>query len=252
MKLFIAGRAGTRVCDWKSYALLRDNVQHFLEQGEPSWRFPALHALERAVDHGALTVDASRLRGEVLRAWGALWKIHVEDAAISPRTRSILTGNAEMPESRGTVAARHAGWDLPLLADAQTPIPRAASRFIRTVLTLTETAVDGDTLEIRCVNPGARRECARPVAGGRPERVLVAVRKRLLGAVASVGLLVASCGTASLANPRAPVLDRPPVDQVTQAPSTEKEAETPRLVAPPPAYGNKIVLAAEHGSGAES
>lgn len=252
MKLFIAGRAGTRVCDWKSYALLRDNVQHFLEQGEPSWRFPALHALERAVDHGVLTVDASRLRGEVLRAWCALWKIHVDDAAISLRTRSILTGNAEIPESRGTVAARHAGWDLPVVADAQTPIPRAARHFIQTVLTLTETAVDGDTVEVRCVKPGARRECAKPVADGKPERVLGALRKRLLGAVAGVGVVLASCGTASLQNPRAPLLDRPAVDKVTQAPSTDEETETPRVVAPPPAYGNKIVLAVEHESGAES
>lgn len=251
MKLFITGRAGTRICDWESYALLRDNVQHFLEQGEPSWRFPALHGLERAVDEGALTVDASRLRGEVLRAWCTLWKIRVDGAAISLRTRAILTGNAELPSSRGTLAAHHAGWELPLEADAETPIPRAARRFIQTVLALTDTAVDGDTLEVRCVKPEGRRECPKP--GPRaPKSVLVSLKARLLGAVATIGLLLASCGTASLERPRAPVLDRPPAAHVTKAPTADEGAEQAPLVAPPPAYGNKIVQLATHEPGVGS
>lgn len=35
MKLMITTRNGVRICDWEGYALLRDNVQHCLEQGQP-------------------------------------------------------------------------------------------------------------------------------------------------------------------------------------------------------------------------
>jgi hypothetical protein len=36
VKLLIVGRAGSRACDWSGYALLCDNVQHFIEGGEPT------------------------------------------------------------------------------------------------------------------------------------------------------------------------------------------------------------------------
>jgi hypothetical protein len=139
------------MCDWESYALLRDNVQHFLEGGEPSVRFPALHAIERAVDNGQETIDAARLRGEVLLAWCSLWNIELEHAAISLRTRAFLTGGAPQAEVRGTLSARSAGWPLPLRGRPQAPIPGVAWRFILTVLTLTETAVDGDTIDVCCI-----------------------------------------------------------------------------------------------------
>lgn len=175
MKIVLVGKTGTRVFDWGSYALLRDNVQHFIEQGEPSERFEALHGIERAVDEGRHYVDASRLRGEVLRAWCALWKIRLESAAISLRTRAILTGNTDLPSARGTLSARAAGWNLPIAGATDAPVPRAARRFIQAVLVLTDTAVDGDMLEVRCVGEGPRftrrgllappgTPCSNPVA----------------------------------------------------------------------------------------
>lgn len=66
MKLQMIGCGGERTCDWRSYALLRDNVLHYVESGVRSGRFRALHALARAVDSGACTVDAVRLRHETL------------------------------------------------------------------------------------------------------------------------------------------------------------------------------------------
>ncbi len=30
MRLMFKSRAGAKICDWESYAVLRDNVQHFL------------------------------------------------------------------------------------------------------------------------------------------------------------------------------------------------------------------------------
>jgi hypothetical protein len=171
VKLFITSKTGTRICAWHSYALLRDNVQHYLERGEPDGRFPALHGIECAVDNGQHLIDASRLRGEVLRAWSALWKMKLERAAISLRTRALLTGNSHLPAIRGTVAAQQAGWELPVQGSDETPIPRAAQEFIRTVLLLTDTAVDGDMLEVRCATPSSRvaesRATARPISENR-------------------------------------------------------------------------------------
>ena len=166
MKLFITSKTTTRVCTWHSFALLRDNVQYYLEGGGPDGRFPALHGIERAVDDGRYYVDASRLRGEILRAWCALWETKLVAAAISLRTRALLTGSAEVPLSRGTLPARQAGWDLPVHASDETPVPQAAREFIRAVLVLTDTAVDGDLLEVRCVDPSRRRGPERSAAHG--------------------------------------------------------------------------------------
>jgi len=170
MKIVLVGKSATRVCDWRSYALLRDNVQHFIENGEPSERFQALHGIERAIDVGAYHVDAARLRGEVLRAWCALWKVRLDSAAISLRTRAILTGNTDLPLARGTLPARAAGWSLPI-SGTDAPIPRAARRFIVGVLVLTDAAVDGDVLEVRCVGEGprfTRRGLLAPPGASRP------------------------------------------------------------------------------------
>jgi hypothetical protein len=151
MKLVLETRSGSRMCDWESFAFLRDNVQHFLEQGLPQERFCALHALERAVDEGACRVDASRLRGEVLRAWSALWPKTYGEAAVSPRTRAILMDAPGAPSNTPTVAARQTDWNLPLSAPPELPIPKAAASFLNAVLTLTSKAQDGDWLEVRRV-----------------------------------------------------------------------------------------------------
>jgi len=160
MKLLLIGRAGARTCEWSGYALLRDNVQHFIEDGEPSERFASLHALEKAVDQGGTVVDAACLRGEVLRAWYALSLIPLELAAVSIRTRAILTGSAHVPPARGTVLAEQVGWELPASAGGPDAVADAASRFVATVLELTEQAVDGDELEVRREGPPPR--FARP------------------------------------------------------------------------------------------
>jgi hypothetical protein len=165
MKLLLSGRAGSRACDWSSYALLRDNVQHFVEHGGPNEHFSALHGIEGAVDDGRCAVDAARLRGEVLRAWYALWAVPPQDAAVSLRTRAILTKSVDEPTVQGTVQARRAGWELPVEARGKAPLPVLAERFVTAVLALTESAVDGEVLLIERAGPpphfrramGARR-----------------------------------------------------------------------------------------------
>jgi hypothetical protein len=153
MKLLLSGRAGSCACDWSSYALLRDNVQHFVERGEPNEHFSALHGIEGAVDDGRCAVEGARLRGEVLRAWYALWAVPLEDAAVSLRTRAILTKSVDTPSVRGTVQARQAGWELPVEARVKAPLPMLAKPFVAAVLALTESAVDGEVLLIERAGP---------------------------------------------------------------------------------------------------
>jgi hypothetical protein len=150
MKLIVKGVKGKRVFDWGGYALVRDNVQHFIEYGRPNGRFPELHGIEGAVDGGSYVADASRLRGEALRATAALAAIPLTEAALTSRTRAIMIGSHRAPQTRPSIEARSAGWDLPVaLGSAAARIPAAAAPFIEAVLSLTSDAVDGDLLQVR-------------------------------------------------------------------------------------------------------
>lgn len=149
MKIFIESSRRSVSIDWSDYALLRDNIQHFLEGGQPSARFRALHALEGAVDTGKAAVDAARLRGELLGACYGLRKLELRDGAISLRTRSLVTQCPTLPKRRGTTRAAAAGWSLPT-GDSGGALLRHLQRLVATLLAVTETAVDGDRLTVRC------------------------------------------------------------------------------------------------------
>lgn len=152
MKLQMIGCGGERTCDWRSYALLRDNVLHYVESGVRSGRFRALHALARAVDSGACTVDAVRLRHETLQALTALQSVRLSDAAISNRTRAITAGDDTPPNEPSIEATvKPSSWPARRSDDLQAPLPHAARSFAGAVLTLTSAAVAGDRVEIRRV-----------------------------------------------------------------------------------------------------
>lgn len=151
MNLIVKGAEGRRVFDWGSYALLRDNVQHFIEAGQPNGRFPELHGIEGAVDAGSYFADAPRLRGEILRAIAALRRVPLNAAAQTLRTRAIMTGTPVSSDVRASVDARSAGWELPVAASENDFIPAAAATFIDAVLSVTSRAIDGDLVHIRRV-----------------------------------------------------------------------------------------------------
>jgi hypothetical protein len=155
IKLIFTGRAGAGLCDWESFALLRDNVQHFVEGGVQSGRFAALHSIARAVDGAPCEVDAVRLRLEVLQAWGALWPVTVDGAAVSSRTRAIRRGRP-IPASNSVTGPLMGEDEVPFAGHLSEPVPKAAQAFVTTVLSLTNAAVAGDVLEIRRM-PGARQ-----------------------------------------------------------------------------------------------
>lgn len=148
MRLVFRSGAGSRVCDWESYALLRDNVQHYVERGQPSTEFEQLHAIARAVDTGKCHVDAMRLRTEVLKATSALRSVQLAVAALSPRTRAIMLGDWRAVGTDQTVEARAMGWALPVPGLPSDSIPHAAEKFVGAVLAVTRTAADRELLEV--------------------------------------------------------------------------------------------------------
>ncbi len=164
MRLLLSIRGASRVCDWSGYAVLRDNVQHFIEGGQPSERFAALHSLEAAVDSGRAVVDAAKLRGEVMRAWYGLAQKTAQQAALSLRTRAIMTGASSTPSRRGTVVAGCVGWRLPLRVPAESPLRQGSGDFVAAVLELTSAVVDGELIEVRREGNAPRyvREFERP------------------------------------------------------------------------------------------
>jgi hypothetical protein len=241
VKLLLCGHAGSRACDWSGYALLRDNVQHYLEAGEPTQRFAALHGIERAVDSGQCLVEAARLRGEVLRAWYALWAVPMDRAAVSLRTRAILIGSTELPTARGTVRAQQVGWELPVDPGGSLRVPEAAKRFVTAVLAVTERVVDGNRLEIRRYGAAPRfAEQTHGVAQAPPLVRLATVMGLALKALC-VGLAASGCSAGWTPPPKTP-----PDIEAEQKPTTNVEQrreqdERAPIVAPPPAYGNKVV-----------
>lgn len=155
MMLLLQTRKDTRNVQWSEYALLRDNVQHYLEFGQPENSFTALHALERAVDGGRGRTRARELRHEVQDAWIGLAGLKLEQSAISLRTRAILTGCEQAPQVRGTVIARLAGWELPVWGASSQPVRELVRGFVDVVLSLTENAAEDEDVMVHLAKSGA-------------------------------------------------------------------------------------------------
>ena len=228
MKLVFSGRAGSSMCSWNDFALFRDNVQHFIERGGLSGRFPSLHAIKAAVDQGECTVHALRLRGEVLQGYYALAQVPVGAAAVSLRSRAILTGNPNAPARRGTALAGETGWELPVMSPSRVRVPEAAHNFVWSVLVLTNNAAQGEHLQVR--------------RDGEPPRFARCSFQPKLPRIVRFGTMMlcvigaSACGT-STRSALAPEAEHPVAAGSPRAPTPPPQ----RVVAPPPAYGNKIV-----------
>jgi len=146
MQLLLKNGDRVRRVDWRVYALFRDNVQHYLEHGQPRPQFQTLHALEDAVDGAALRVPTQALRQEIQAAWPALEGMMLKQCAISLRTRALMTGCRAAPSVRGTVLARLAGWELPVRGEDRQLLYELLGDFVNELLWLTQRA--GAELEL--------------------------------------------------------------------------------------------------------
>jgi hypothetical protein len=108
MSLTFSGPGGTVECRWIAYALLRDNVLHYLEGGTPSGRFAALHGISLALGSSSVKVLASELGRELSRA-RSLCDRPIDDLALSARTFAVIAHTWPPPAARETKLASEFG-----------------------------------------------------------------------------------------------------------------------------------------------
>lgn len=72
MSLCFTGPSGSVEQRWIVYALLRDNIEHHLENGRPGPAFEFIHSVGAALGGGTVVLNALRLRSEMGRARDAL------------------------------------------------------------------------------------------------------------------------------------------------------------------------------------
>lgn len=147
MQLMFTTKNGTRCLEWADYALLRDNVEHYLESSPARTTFKALHGVERVEDGGVRYLRALELRQEVESAVLALAPLRVGDSAISLRTHALLSGAAP-PFVHGTFKAKASGWRLPVPGDESRPLAELLRDFVEDLLYLTDGASPLDDLRV--------------------------------------------------------------------------------------------------------
>jgi hypothetical protein len=154
MQLIFKSQTATASLDWSAYALLRDNVQHYLESRPGRSGFAALHEIERVVDGQPRSVSALALRRELQQAWSALAGLKLAQSAVSLRTRAILTGCDRPPAIRATVVARLTGWPLPVTGSDEQPLRAHLADFVEALLVVTDAATSTDDLYVTRVDWG--------------------------------------------------------------------------------------------------
>jgi hypothetical protein len=147
MSLVFSGPGGSTERRWIVYALLRDNVQHHLEGGEPGSSFPAIHAVSSALGGGKAQVSASELKDELERA-RALDDRPIDDLALSPRTVAVISHRWPPPKDGSTRLASEWGIRVPAAQGAKT-LGEVFGNLIEDLLRVTG---DGDGAEVEVID----------------------------------------------------------------------------------------------------
>lgn len=149
MSLAFTGPAGTAEHRWIVYALLRDNVQHYLEEGgAPRGDFEAIHTIDSALGGSGVSVNALRLRQELDRAL-ALLSRPVALLAVSSETRAILDRSwrpADAGDRRTTAADGRVS--IPWLSPQARTLDDVFGNLIRSLLSITAGATESDLVEV--------------------------------------------------------------------------------------------------------
>jgi len=106
LTLIVWNERESLACDGAPIFLLRDNVQHYLERGTPSGRFPTLHALADSFwSERVVHVEASQLRSEIFAAWDGTWQLPAANSAVSLATSAAYSGSAAPPRMNGSATS---------------------------------------------------------------------------------------------------------------------------------------------------
>jgi hypothetical protein len=147
MSLAFFGPQGALEVRWIVYALLRDNVQHYLEGGTPSEAFAEIHQISEALVKDRVRVSALRLRGQVEQAKAGLLHKTVAEIALSGRTCAAL--NSQWPPSNTeTRVVGGAALSLRIVNQGIQTMADAFGGFVDELLEITEGAGPDDWVEI--------------------------------------------------------------------------------------------------------
>jgi hypothetical protein len=75
---------------WIVYALIRDNVQHHLEEGKPGARFEAIHRAADALGGTPVKLRAGQLAEELAAVEATLLARPIAVLAMTARTRAVI------------------------------------------------------------------------------------------------------------------------------------------------------------------
>lgn len=146
MSLTFLGPGGSFERRWIVYAMLRDNVQHHLEHGEPSPEFAALHAIGDALASGEISVSAVTLRAEIERARELLAR-PIEDFAVSYRTRAVYSFMVQ-PREAGTLLASEAEWTIPFSTEGAKTLGDLFGTLVEELMRVTNGAKAADEVKV--------------------------------------------------------------------------------------------------------
>jgi len=147
MSLAFHGPSGSFERRWIVYAMLRDNVQHHLEQGARGTDFPHVHELGNALIRGEVSVPALELRRELERARVVLSQ-PAEELAVSQRTRSIQLLRFPLPNESDTALASEIDWEAPFPLEGAVTLDDAFGSIVTELLRITEGATDADVVTV--------------------------------------------------------------------------------------------------------
>lgn len=148
MSLSFTGPRGTVEQRWIVYALLRDNVQHHLENGEPGAEFGAIHEAAGALGGNRVVLDARQLRAELEKA-ATLLSRPIAELAISPRTRAVIDRSWPPPAGQETRTVLAKGnVTLAWLSPAAATLDGVFGNLVRSLLEITDGAAESDRVEV--------------------------------------------------------------------------------------------------------
>jgi len=99
MSLSFTTEEGAVEIRWIVYALIRDNVQHYLEAGASASRFETIKQISAALGGPPVSLSASRLAEELAVVERDLLPRPIAELAITARTRAVI--HLQWPEVTG-------------------------------------------------------------------------------------------------------------------------------------------------------
>jgi len=167
LTLIVWNERESLACDGAPIFLLRDNVQHYLERGTLSGRFPSLHALadsfwrERVVH-----LEASQLRTEIFAAWDGTWQLAAASSAISLATSAAYSGSAGPPPMNGCATSWSARRAVLQAIDQTKTIGQLVANVVGELMALSWTCSPGEAVRVatpRILGIDSPARCVRGV-----------------------------------------------------------------------------------------